>query len=119
LGEALGVHLHTARQWLYLAYDSPGRTLYDAMQATPSYRGVRAPPTLVHRYLMEDVPMSLVPMSSLGDLLGVPTPSIDALIHHAGLLNDRDYWEEGRTVEKLGLSGMTVEQIRSLVLTGE
>jgi opine dehydrogenase len=119
LGEALGVHLHTARQWLYLAYDSPGRTLYDAIQATPSYRGVRAPPTLVHRYLMEDVPMSLVPMSSLGDLLGVPTPSIDAIIHHAGLLNDRDYWEEGRTVEKLGLSGMTVEQIRSLVLTGE
>lgn len=119
LGESLGVHLHTARQWLYLAYDSPGRSLYEAIQATPSYRGVKAPPTLIHRYLLEDVPMSLVPMSSLGDLLNVPTPTIDALVHYASVLHGTDYWKEGRTVEKLGLSGMTVEKIRLLVLKGE
>jgi opine dehydrogenase len=119
LGEALGVHLHTARQWLYLAYDSPGRTMYEAIEATPGYRGVKAPPTLVHRYLLEDVPMSLVPMSSLGDLLDVPTPTIDSMIQLACVLNGTDYWKEGRTVDKLGLSGMSVEQIRSLVLKGE
>ncbi len=119
LGEALGVHLHPARQWLYFAYDSPGRTLYEAIQATPAYRGVKAPPTLMHRYLFEDVPMSLVPMSSLGDLLNVPTPSIDALIHLACVLHGTDYWHEGRTVEKLGLSGMDVEQIRFLALRSD
>ncbi len=118
LGEALGVHLHTARQWLYLAYDSPGRTLYEAIQATPGYRGVKAPPTLVHRYILEDVPMSLVPMSSLGDLLNVPTPTIDSLVNLACVLLGTDFWAEGRTVAKLGLSGMNVEQIRSLVLGG-
>lgn len=119
LGQALGVHLHSARHWLYLAYDSPGKTLYEAIQATPAYRGVKAPPTLVHRYIFEDVPMSLVPMSSLGDLLNVPTPTIDALVHFACRLHETDYWKEGRTVEKLGLSGLDVEQIRSLALRGE
>jgi len=119
LGEALGIHLHTARQWLYLAYDSPGRTLYEAIQATAGYRGVKAPATLIHRYLLEDVPMSLVPMSSLGDLLNVPTPTIDALVHLACTLHGSDYWKEGRTVDKVGLAGMTVEQIRFLVLKGE
>ncbi len=119
LGEALGVHLHTARQWLYLAYDSPGRSLYEAIQATPGYQGVKAPSSLVHRYVFEDVPMSLVPMSSLGDLLNVPTPTIDASVHVASLLNATDYWSEGRTVEKLGLTGMGVKEIRSLVLHGQ
>jgi opine dehydrogenase len=107
LGQAVGIRLHTARQWLYLAYDSPG------------YRGVTAPKTLIHRYVREEVPMSLVPMSSLGDLLNVPTPTIDAIIHLGCVLQESDYWSEGRTVKKLGLDGMTVEQIRSLVLKGE
>ncbi|MGB6681422.1 MAG: NAD/NADP octopine/nopaline dehydrogenase family protein, partial [Candidatus Bathyarchaeia archaeon] len=118
-GQALGIRLHSARQWLYLAYDSPGKTLYDAIHATPGYRGVMAPQTLIHRYISEDVPMSLVPMSSIGDLLNVPTPTIDAIIHLGCVLQESDYWSEGRTVKKLGLEGMTVEQIRSLVLKGE
>jgi opine dehydrogenase len=119
LGQALGIRLHSARQWLYLAYDSPGKTLYEALHATPGYRGVKAPSTLIHRYVTEDVPMSLVPMSSIGDLLNVPTPTIDAIIHLGCVLQESDYWSEGRTVKKLGLEGMTVEQIRSHVLKGE
>ena len=119
LGQALGVRLHSAREWLYLAYDSPGKTLYDAIHATPGYRGVKAPQTLIHRYIREDVPMSLVPMSSMGDLLNVSTPTIDAIIHLGCVLQDADYWNEGRTVNKLGLEGMSVEQIRSLVSKGE
>ena len=79
---------------------------------------MKAPNSLIHRYLLEDIPMSLVPMSSLGDLLDIPTPTIDALIHIASIVHNTDYKEEGRTVEKLGLSGMTVEKIRSLVLEG-
>jgi opine dehydrogenase len=119
LGQALGIRLHTARQWLYLAYDSPGKTLYEAIHATPGYRGVKAPKTLVHRYIREEVPMSLVPMSSLGDLLNVPTPTIDTIIHLGCVIQESDYWSEGRTIKKLGLDGMNVEQIRSLVLNSE
>jgi opine dehydrogenase len=112
------VHLHTAREWLYLAYASSGRTLYDAIQGTPGYKGVRAPSTLNHRYILEDVPMSLVPMVSVGRLLGVKTRTLDSLIHMASLIHARDFLAEGRTVEKLGLSGMKVKDIRMLVLQG-
>lgn len=119
IGSALGIHLHTSREWLYLAYDSLGKTLYDAILATPGYKGVRAPPTLVHRYILEDVPFSLVPMASLGDLLNVPTPTIKAFIHLASLLHGIDYWKEGRTVDKLGLSEMSVKEIRLLAAGGK
>ncbi|HEX9908293.1 MAG TPA: NAD/NADP octopine/nopaline dehydrogenase family protein [Thermoplasmata archaeon] len=118
LGTALGVHLHTAREWLYLAYASSGRTLFDAIQATPGYKGVRAPSTLTHRYILEDVPMSLVPMVSVGNMLGVKTQTLSSLIHMASAIHSRDFWSEGRTVEKIGLVGKSVKDIRLLAVRG-
>ena len=115
---ALGIHAHTAREWLYLAYDSPGRDLYQAVQATPGYKGITAPAHLNHRYLLEDVPMSLVPMASLGEMLGVPVPTIRGMIHLASLIHGRDFWKEGRTVDRLGIKGMSVKEIRLLAVGG-
>jgi opine dehydrogenase len=119
VGAAMGFNCMSAREWLYIAYDAAGKTLYDAMRANPGYYGIKAPNRIDHRYLWEDVPMSLVPIASMGDMLGVPCPTIKAIIHLANLLHDCDYWQSGRTVEKLGLAGLTLQQIRQLVLEGK
>jgi opine dehydrogenase len=63
--------------------------------------------------------MSLVPIASLGKHLKVTTPTIENIIHLASLMNDTDYWAEGRTVEKMGLAGLTVAEIRRLALEGD
>lgn len=118
VADALGVRTHSTREWLYLSYDSPGRTLFDAIQGTPCYKGVMAPGTLMHRYILEDVPMSLVPIASLGKLLKVPTPTIHAMIQLAGALHETDFWTVGRTVDRLGLKGMTMKDIRMYVTGG-
>ena len=119
VGAALGFNCMSAREWLYIAYDAAGRTLYDALRANPGYYGIKAPNRLDHRYLWEDVPMSLVPIASMGDMLGVPCPTVKAVIHLANLLHQCDYWATGRTVEKLGLAGLSLQQIRQLVLEGK
>jgi opine dehydrogenase len=116
---ALGIRALAAREWLYLAYDAAGRTLFEAMRANPGYRGIRAPGTVLHRYISEDVPASLVPIASLGDLLKVPTPTIKAIIQMACAMHGVDYWKEGRTVARLGLEGMSVKDIRFLVVGAE
>jgi opine dehydrogenase len=116
---ALGIRAHTAREWLYLAYDAAGKTLLDAMRANPGYAGIRAPATVQHRYITEDVPASLVPIASIGEMLGVPTPTIQAMIRLASAMHGVDYWAEGRTVERLGLRGMSVKDIRFLVVGAE
>ncbi|MDK2897519.1 MAG: opine dehydrogenase [Candidatus Atribacteria bacterium] len=116
VAEALGVRAITAREWLYSAYDASGRNLYEAIQNNPGYRGIRAPSTIFHRYITEDVPMSLIPIASFGKMLKVPTPTMDALIHLACILHQKDYWLEGRTVERLGVQGMSVKEIRELVV---
>jgi opine dehydrogenase len=119
IGAALGFNCMSAREWLYLAYDAAGKTLYDAIRANPGYYGITAPTRLDHRYLFEDTPMSLVPIASMGDMLGVPCPTIKATIHFVNLMHGCDYWETGRTVARMGLAGLTLQQIRQFILEGE
>ncbi len=115
---ALGTKAMTAREWLYMAYDAHGKTLYSAIKNNSGYNGIQAPATVDHRYLGEDVPMSLVPIASMGDLLGVPTPTMKHIIELAGIMNECDYWAEGRTVERMGLANLTHKQIRRIALEG-
>ncbi len=115
VARALGARSVSAREWLYLSYDSPGRDLYEAIQRTDGYRGIKAPPNIAHRYIWEDIPMSLVPISSIGTMLGTPTPTIDMVIHLGSMLHDRDYMAEGRTVERLGIAGLGVKEIHRIV----
>jgi opine dehydrogenase len=117
--EALGIRPMTAREWLYIAYDAAGSSLFEAIHNNRGYYGIKAPPTLEHRYITEDVPMSLVPISSLGKMLGIPVDTIEAIIKLACVVLKRDFWEEGRTVERLGLAGRSVREIRRLALEGD
>jgi len=119
VAEAIGVRAMTAKQWLYLAYEAKGRNLWEAMHDNPGYRGIMAPTSLRTRYLTEDVPMSLVPIASLGEMLGVPTPTIRAVIQMASVLAGEDLWQEGRTVERLGIKGMSVRDLRLLAIGEE
>jgi len=115
VARAFGVRSVSAREWLYLSYDSPGRDLYEAIQHTTAYRGIKAPPSIDHRYIWEDIPMSLVPIVSLGALRGVPTPTTDMIIRLGSLLHDRDYAAEGRTAARLGLEGLSLREIHRIV----
>jgi opine dehydrogenase len=119
VARALGERSMSAREWLYLSYDSPGNDLYEAIRNTVAYRGIKAPPSLMHRYIFEDVPMSLVPMSSIGAMLGVSTPTIDMIIDLGSMLHGTDYRAQGRTVSRLGIEGLSVKEIHGIVTAGE
>ena len=119
VAEAVGIRAMTARQWLYFAYEATGRELHEAMHANPGYRNIMAPTTLHMRYLLEDVPTSLVPMASLGEMLGVATPTMNAVIGMAESLLSTDFRKEGRTVERLGIKGMSVRDLRLLAIGEE
>ncbi len=116
---ALGIKVMSAKAWLYTAYSATGKDLREAIYDNPGYRGIRAPERLHHRYVDEDVPMSLVPLASLGRMLKVATPTIDAIIHLASIMRGVDFWEKGRTVDKLGIKGMSIKEIRLLAVSGE
>lgn len=109
----------TAKEWLSYAYDVEGNSLYETIRNNEGYRGIYAPTSLNNRYLLEDVPMSLVPISSFGKEFGVDTPIIDSMINIANVMLDGDFWKIGRTVEDLGLKGKSIEDIIKFVEEGE
>jgi opine dehydrogenase len=116
---ALGIKVMSARAWLYTAYSAAGHNLHEAIQDNPGYLGIKAPDRLHHRYVDEDVPMSLVPLASIGDMLKVETPTIKSIIRIASIMRGIDFWKIGRTVKNLGIKGMTIKEIRLLAVTGE
>jgi len=118
VAKALKVNAISAVEWLEVAYDATGSNLFEAMQNNSGYYGINAPPTLQTRYITEDVPMSLVPIASLGEKFQVEVPTILAIIHLACVLHQTDYWEQGRTVEKLGIQDLTADQLLMLVEHG-
>ena len=73
---------------------------------------------LEKRYLAEDIPYGLVTIASLGNMVGVKTPVIDAEIMFASLIHQTDYWRNGRTVEELGLDGLSIDEIQRFVTEG-
>ncbi|MDR7519736.1 MAG: NAD/NADP octopine/nopaline dehydrogenase family protein [Armatimonadota bacterium] len=119
LAGALGVRATSFWTFLETAYGASGGTFSQRIHAAYG-RGqpTAAPKTLGARYLTEDVPFGLVPWSSLARHLSVPTPTIDALIQMASALCGRDFRQEGRTVETLGLSGLDAGQIRARFIDG-
>jgi len=116
IAAALGFRAMTAREWLYYAYDAVGKDLREAMRANLGYRGILAPHRTEMRYITEDIPCSLVPMTSIGKKFGVATPVMDSLITLANAMHGLDYYAEGRTVEKLGIADLDLKQIRMLAI---
>jgi opine dehydrogenase len=83
--------------------------------ATVSSKGPASADT---RYISEDIPIGMVLWASLGDMLGIPTPTAQSLIHISSVIHDTDYWHGGRTVEKLGLAGMTADALTNYLMEG-
>ncbi len=111
----------TSLEWLarnYADQGFAGANLYEAFQTSPVFRTSASPSTLAHRHFLEDVPFGLVPMASLGRSLGLPMRMSDSVIDIAGALMARDFRQEGRSVEKLGLAGMTAANIVQYVTQG-
>jgi opine dehydrogenase len=115
---SIGIRARTGMEWLKLSYDAVGEDLNEAIHNQPGYYGINAPPTLNHRYIFEDVPMSLVPIASLGQRYGVAVGGIDAIIKIASIIHRTDYWRRGRTIEKLGINNLSTDELTHYVKEG-
>jgi opine dehydrogenase len=115
---SLGIRARTALEWLTMAYNAVGGDLHEAIQNQPGYYGIQAPATLSHRYITEDVPMSLVPIASLGQQYGVSVRGMDSIIRLACIIHRTDYLRRGRTPQLLGIENWSVSELTRYVMEG-
>jgi len=123
VGNALGLKLNSLKEIIVRIYDhmgASGDTLYEIIRNNQAHVAYRPRKELndMTVVLQEDIPHGLVPISSIGHMLGVSTPTIDALIHLAGIVSGINYWKTGSTVEKIGLEGMKAKDIINYANTG-
>lgn len=101
-------------------YEGTGTTFYgpDARRETKGKSVWNEKIDFSHRYVAEDIGCGLALFSSLGRLLEVPTPLADALLAVMAPVTGHDYRTEGRTLERLGLGGLTPAEIQTWLRTG-
>ena len=91
---ALGVEIEPLPQFFFrMGYTNAagrdGGTAYDVFHNSEPNRWIKAPATIDHRFLNEDVPYGLVAIAELGRVGGVPTPCADAVIDIASIVAAR------------------------------
>ena len=119
----LGASVPTLADWFDRVYGVREATLVETCQrltynSDGPYQATGTPKSLDHKFITEDVPTGLIPMSAIGAAAGVKTPAIDALVEMVRNMTGKDFAAEGRTLEGLGLRGMDAERIRRTMEEG-
>jgi opine dehydrogenase len=116
LGKTYEVELMNAIEWISYAYSGiKGNTLCEKMKNNPAYNDILAPASIYSRQLLEDIPMGIVPCIELAKVAGMEMPLFQSILNICSELLDIDFLSEGRTLDKLGLEGLSVNEIITLV----
>lgn len=116
VGQALGLELSSELDAMNTLYDMNAESVYEINRTSETHGKLNsAPDGPQARYIAEDVPFLFVPCFEFSQLSGVNTPIIQAILTITNAFNRTDYLESGRTLEKMGLAEMTIEQIRQAV----
>lgn len=118
VGAAFGYTLQPLEDFVEPRGALSWQDIYMKMHGEPSLTPITGPDGIFNRYLTEDCPNGLVPWSELGKLCGVETPVIDSVISVYSVVHEQSWRDLGLKIDKLGLEGMTVGQIREYLVNG-
>lgn len=96
VSQALGYKVESTIEWLKRTYHVKGSNIYECIQNNEVYKTIDAPNSLMHRYILEDVPCGLVPLESTGIELGIPMIYTSMTINLASSLLNTNFRKEGR-----------------------
>ena len=96
-----------------------GGSLYEQIHNNPAYASVKAPASLRHRFIAEDVPSGLVPIVELGERAGTDMPVMRGIAELAGKILKQDFYKTGRNLKMLGLESKDVPEIKRMFMNEE
>lgn len=119
IGRRLQLNLPDIASSLHAVGYGPKGDLWETLKGSKGLTPIKGPTSLTNRYVAEDVPFGLVCWSQLGRQLGIQANLMEAAIHIAGAVAKRDYFAEGRTLNRCGIEGMDGTQLVEYVRTGK
>ena len=118
LARAYGISLTPILKWYAIAYGVEAPTLSEVVKKNPAYAGIKGQKQVRTRYLEEDIPTGLVPMIAFADLKGVPVERMRLVARLGELVLGADFFGTGRTLERLGVAGMSPGAFERYLETG-
>jgi opine dehydrogenase len=119
IGARLGYRLTAIEDFTGLDEGYTWEQLYMSIHGNVALTPISGPHEITSRYFTEDAPFGLVPWSEIGRIVGVETPIIDAVVDLYGVMHGTDWRSAGRGGGDLGLGGMSIDQIKRYVRSGE
>ncbi len=117
--KALNLSVKSSEEWILGMYHLPDMSSLRPNPSASEKPRSNAPSDLSeHRYMLEDVPYGLVPISSLAEQLHIPIPLIDSVIELSSIIVDDDLRLHGVTSQDLGLAGLNAKEMSGYLETG-
>ena len=112
IAEAIGINLikYSKEQFYHKHTIMHESFLAPFYEASP-IMGIKGPLTVNDRYFTEDIPIGCVTAWRLARKFGVSVPIIESLIRLGSVVCGRNFFDEGRTLEDLGIADFERERL--------
>lgn len=119
LCQAYGVPYTSLRDLINQYSEASGKTVAEA-QINANFIKKSSPyeVDLWEQWVKWDMPLAIVPVVMLADLVGVSMPIHRGLIDIFSALLEIDFWKTGLTLDKLGLTGLSAQEVVRYVTEG-
>lgn len=119
IGNAFGLELKSALEVSNECYRHNFTSLVDLGRNSAPHNKLKAPGTLEHRNISEDVPDLLTCWLSLAEKLGIDASPIKAVIVLVQMATGIDYLEAGRNLQKLRLENVSRKELAKRFRAGK
>ena len=112
IGKKIGFTLTPALELMKLYYGQNNTTnMHDYVHSPETPYEDLIGQNVRSRYITEDVPGVLMPVARLARKAGADSPRTDTIITLASQLHNTDYWNQGTTLESLGIEEKSIGEI--------
>jgi len=117
--QAYDIPYTSLREHIIHYYGSSGETVCEAIANCKFYQSIPPLPADIWvQWFKPDLLFAHVPFVQLADLAGISTPIHTAIVEISGAVLETDFWKDGLTLDKLGLSGLTLKEVIRYVTQG-
>lgn len=118
IARALDVPAASILEWFRKAYKVDAETVSEAARRNPAYQNIPGQKVIRTRYIMEDIPKSLVPFLELARITGVAAPCIASVVELAYRFLGEETFDPPRTFAAMGVGSFSAAELTRYVTEG-
>lgn len=118
VAKALNAPAISLLEWFKIAYGVDAKTISEASRTNPAYQDIAGQKVIRTRYIMEDIPKSLVPLLELARVTGVDAPCMASVAEFGLRFLGPETFDPPRTFANMGIGSFDLRRLEEYVTKG-